>query len=244
MEEVEDHAQMPVSDDVDDSPKVPLAFAAFSFNNCSKKKERKNKNVFVAAVAGGGEIVGEKENEVEATLAERELEERNQTQAVQCREEGNRKAESNDMMGALNSWAEGLALNPNDFLLHELRAQGLLFLEQYWHAIQAAEIVVELAPNWWEGHQTLARCQREYGEAHLALESYDKATRLLLEAKMSTIADSEEGENEKDKGNENEKEKEKEEGEGKEVELAIEFASMREIVARLLSSSHDSNPKN
>lgn len=100
-------------------------------------------------------------------------------QLLQYKNEGCDLAECGDYQGALNVWHRAIELSPEDHLIHELKAQAYLHLEMYLPALQAAQMVVELAPNWGYGFQTLARCQREMGEVCLSLQNYRTAVSLL-----------------------------------------------------------------
>ena len=45
-----------------------------------------------------------------------------------------------------------------------LGPQAFMALEQYWPAVQSGMRAVDLDPDWPDGHLTLARAQRNYGE--------------------------------------------------------------------------------
>lgn len=55
-----------------------------------------------------------------------------------CRESGCNLAAEGKMSEAITKWQEGLFFSPNDFLLHELTAQGFLSLDQNILALKSA----------------------------------------------------------------------------------------------------------
>lgn len=94
--------------------------------------------------------------------------------AALCKASGCQLAESGRMSEAVTKWQEGLLFCPQDHELHELTAQGFLFLDRNLPALRSAERAVELSPLWTEGLLTLARAQREIGELEASLRSYHK----------------------------------------------------------------------
>jgi tetratricopeptide (TPR) repeat protein len=94
--------------------------------------------------------------------------------AASCKEAGCQLAESGRMSEAVTKWQEGLLFSPGDHILHELTAQGFLFLDRNLPALRSAERAVELCPLWTEGLLTLARAQRELGELEASLETYQR----------------------------------------------------------------------
>lgn len=94
--------------------------------------------------------------------------------AASCKEAGCQLAENGRMSEAVTKWQEGLLFSPRDHVLHELTAQGFLFLDRNLLALRSAERAVELCPLWTEGLLTLARAQREIGELEASLGTYQK----------------------------------------------------------------------
>lgn len=83
-----------------------------------------------------------------------------------------------DMRNALSHFDKGLLLDPTNHVLWELKSQVLLHFDRHLPAIRAADEAVRLAPGWAEGHLSLARAQREFGEIELALTSMRMAQSL------------------------------------------------------------------
>jgi tetratricopeptide (TPR) repeat protein len=71
-----------------------------------------------------------------------------------------------------------LQIQPRNSRLHEMRAQVLDQVGRTFEAVQAAQQAVSLAPDWVDGHITLARVQLNLGEPQLALASYMAAAKL------------------------------------------------------------------
>lgn len=69
------------------------------------------------------------------------------TEAERLQIEGCELAELHDWKGALGSFQTALSLDPGKAVLHELKAQSLLELEQYPEALQSARSAAELSPN-------------------------------------------------------------------------------------------------
>ncbi|KAK9792240.1 hypothetical protein WJX73_003454 [Symbiochloris irregularis] len=93
---------------------------------------------------------------------------------------------------ALQCWNRAIALTPERALLHEMKAQALLEVDEVWAAMQCARQAVALAPNWPEAHLTLGRANIELGEPGLALSNMEEALRLQpghteATAEISTI---------------------------------------------------------
>eukprot|EP00049_Salpingoeca_infusionum_P014065 m.262032 g.262032 ORF g.262032 m.262032 type:complete len:223 (-) comp15586_c0_seq2:3633-4301(-) len=79
---------------------------------------------------------------------------------------------------ALRLWNEAVDLAPERAELYEMKAQLLMLLEEYFPAVQAAEQAVKKKPEWVEGWLTLGRCQMNYGEVHVALETFSLCWKL------------------------------------------------------------------
>lgn len=97
---------------------------------------------------------------------------------IRYKNEGCSFAEDGDFQSALNVWHKATQLTPENHLIRELKAQAYLHLELYMQALQEAQLVVTLAPDWAPGFQTLGRCQREMGEICLSLQNYKIAVSL------------------------------------------------------------------
>lgn len=87
-------------------------------------------------------------------------------------------AEAGNYDAAITSFRQALFLQPKNFKVLEMLAQVYLETDQLLLALQSAEAAVQENERWKEGLQTLARCQREVGEVHLAQESFEKALSL------------------------------------------------------------------
>lgn len=109
------------------------------------------------------------------------------------REEGCLLAEAGKFQEALTIWQNAIGIAPADHRLHELKAQGYLAMDLVEQALQEAELAVALAPDWVDGLQCLARCQREIGEVTISLQSYKSAHALSpedeeIKAEMAEVA--------------------------------------------------------
>ncbi|CAK0780551.1 hypothetical protein CVIRNUC_005090 [Coccomyxa viridis] len=103
--------------------------------------------------------------------------EKNQ-QVQSLKDQGFQKAEEKDFSTAIRLWDEALILRPQNAELHEMKAQVLLEVKQYWPAVQAATSATSSEPSWAPGFVTLARAQYNYGEPEEALKSIDHALKL------------------------------------------------------------------
>jgi tetratricopeptide (TPR) repeat protein len=101
--------------------------------------------------------------------------------SVRYKDQGCTFAEDGDFQSALNIWHKAALLTPDNHLIRDLKAQAYLHLELYMQALQEAQLVVKLAPDWAQGFQTLGRCQREMGEICLSLQNYKIAASLATE---------------------------------------------------------------
>jgi predicted Zn-dependent protease len=109
-------------------------------------------------------------------------------QSLLLQAEGCTLAEEGNFAGALVRWDQAIRLTPDRAVLHELRAQVLIEMDQVFPAVQAATMAVTLAPHWPEGYLTLARAQLNYGEVELAIENL---THLLRIDSQNSIAKAE-----------------------------------------------------
>jgi tetratricopeptide (TPR) repeat protein len=79
---------------------------------------------------------------------------------------------------ALSMWNKALQLFPDEYYVLEMKAQVLLAMGELIPAVKAATRATELAPLWLGALLTLARIQRELGEAERALVSYERVMHL------------------------------------------------------------------
>lgn len=77
-------------------------------------------------------------------------------------------------MSALKYWRYAIEISPDLYKVHESMAQVLLELGETFEAIKEATEATEIAPTWGDGFITLARCQRNFGEIELSLQSFEK----------------------------------------------------------------------
>lgn len=110
--------------------------------------------------------------------------------AERLRQEGNTLAEAGRYVAALQRWDQALQITPQNYVLHELKAQILMEMGSGhdFQAIQSASEAVKNAPEWPPGLVTLARAQVNFGELSLAANNYRKALAIL----SSTNGDKEE----------------------------------------------------
>eukprot|EP01040_Poterioochromonas_malhamensis_P020121 gene20121-23958_t len=111
-----------------------------------------------------------------------EDEQSNVLESTRLADVGVMNAEAGNYDAAITSFRQALFLQPKNFKVLEMLAQVYLETDQLLLALQAAEAAVQENERWKEGLQTLARCQREVGEVHLAQESFEKALRLDSES--------------------------------------------------------------
>lgn len=102
----------------------------------------------------------------------------NNLKSAMLREQGCNYAEDNQYSLAIKCFNDGLILTPQCHLLHELKAQVYLRLEQYVIAAESAKYSVELEPKFADGFITLARIYRELGEVKNSVECYRRAKSL------------------------------------------------------------------
>ena len=80
--------------------------------------------------------------------------------SLRLKDQGNHLAESGDFSGAVRCWNSALGVDPENGILHELKAQVYMLLEEERYsilAVHSAQRAIELLPDWAEGHLTLAR---------------------------------------------------------------------------------------
>eukprot|EP00743_Colponemidia_sp_Colp-15_P008333 GILK01009050.1.p1 GENE.GILK01009050.1~~GILK01009050.1.p1 ORF type:complete len:322 (-),score=24.17 GILK01009050.1:27-992(-) len=97
--------------------------------------------------------------------------------SLRLKQEGLFLAENGRYSEALKRWNESLEAAPSA-VVHELKAQVWLELEDYFMGIESASAAVQLAPDWADAHVTLGRAQRNYGELELAARSFQTACSL------------------------------------------------------------------
>ncbi|OQR81309.1 tetratricopeptide repeat domain 33-like [Thraustotheca clavata] len=93
-------------------------------------------------------------------------------------EEGNVLANADRFRAAIDRWRQAIECTPENGVLYELIAQAHLALDEFFEGIQMAQKATLFAPQWNEGYVTLARCQLNYGELDMALQSMNKAIEL------------------------------------------------------------------
>jgi tetratricopeptide (TPR) repeat protein len=115
--------------------------------------------------------------------------------SAKLREQGCNYAENREYSLAIKCFNDGLILTPQCHLLHELKAQVYLQLEQYLKAAESAKYSVELQPNFADGFITLARIYRELGEVKNSVECYRTAKSLDSNSTIDIIDEIKEMEN-------------------------------------------------
>lgn len=94
------------------------------------------------------------------------------------KDEGCRQAELGNSSEALKIWQRALNSDPFNAVLNELMAQVYLEQGKFTLAINASKSATSMQPDWADGHLTLARSYREFGEINMSLESYRTAAKL------------------------------------------------------------------
>ena len=102
----------------------------------------------------------------------------NRMKSDELRKKGCDYAENGDYSKSMKCFNDALLLTPSCHLLHELKAQVYLQLDQLLDAIECAKYSVELQPNFADGYITLARINREMGEVQKSVECYRTALSL------------------------------------------------------------------
>mmetsp|Transcript_57245 Transcript_57245/g.124370 ORF Transcript_57245/g.124370 Transcript_57245/m.124370 type:complete len:193 (-) Transcript_57245:296-874(-) len=97
-------------------------------------------------------------------------------------------AQSGYWREALRQFDKATQYAPDSSSAHEQRAQVLLELGSVFDAVLAAERACLYSPEWGDAHLTLARCQLNYGELQLSLESFDKALSLSCTEDIASVA--------------------------------------------------------
>jgi len=102
----------------------------------------------------------------------------NRMKSDDLRKTGCEYAENGDYSKSMKCFNDALLLTPSCHLLHELKAQVYLQLDQLLDAIECAKYSVKLQPNFADGYITLARINREMGEVQKSVEYYRTASSL------------------------------------------------------------------
>lgn len=97
------------------------------------------------------------------------------TRSRRLQTEGITLAEAGRFRPAIGRWNEAIECTPDRAELHEMKAQALLQLGEYFDGIEAAERCVALLPGWPPGVLTLGRAQLGFGELDLALATFQRA---------------------------------------------------------------------
>ncbi|XP_073538102.1 tetratricopeptide repeat protein 33 isoform X1 [Phyllobates terribilis] len=99
----------------------------------------------------------------------------NISKGKRMKEEGALLALNGRHLEAIKKWDEGIHLTPEDAAMYEMKAQSLLFLQEIFPAVQAAETAVNRDPKFVEAWQTLGRAQLGLGEIAMAIRSFQIA---------------------------------------------------------------------
>ncbi|XP_077137551.1 tetratricopeptide repeat protein 33 [Ranitomeya variabilis] len=99
----------------------------------------------------------------------------NISKGKRMKEEGALLALNGRHLEAIKKWDEGIHLTPEDAAMYEMKAQSLLFLQEIFPAVQAAETAVSRDPKFVEAWQTLGRAQLGLGEIAMAIRSFQIA---------------------------------------------------------------------
>lgn len=89
------------------------------------------------------------------------------TKSKRLQDEGEILAESERYWEAIKYWNEAIELTPENPVLHEIKAQALLELDQVFPAVLSAENAVERDRTWAPALQTLGRAQLGLGEVQM-----------------------------------------------------------------------------
>ena len=100
------------------------------------------------------------------------------TKSNRLKNEGIALAELQRYWESIKKWNEAIQLTPDHDVLHEMKAQVLLELDEIFPAIQAAEMAVSLKPQSPHSLQTLGRAQIAIGEIQMAIISFSKAVHI------------------------------------------------------------------
>ncbi|XP_078476969.1 tetratricopeptide repeat protein 33 isoform X1 [Lampetra fluviatilis] len=90
----------------------------------------------------------------------------------ELRDEGARLAESGSLREALRLWDTAIAMTTNDAKIHEMKAQVLMELGEWFQAVQSAHRSVSMCACWAPAWLTLARAQLNLGEPAMAVRSF------------------------------------------------------------------------
>ncbi|KAM4050859.1 tetratricopeptide repeat protein 33 [Anomaloglossus baeobatrachus] len=96
----------------------------------------------------------------------------NLSKSKRMKEEGALLALNGRHLEAIKKWDEGIHLTPEDAAMYEMKAQSLLYLQEIFPAVQAAETAVSRDPKFVEAWQTLGRAQLGLGEISMAIRSF------------------------------------------------------------------------
>nr|XP_032835542.1 tetratricopeptide repeat protein 33 isoform X5 [Petromyzon marinus] len=90
----------------------------------------------------------------------------------ELRDEGARLAESGSLREALRLWDTAIAMTTNDAKIHEMKAQVLMELGEWFRAVQSAHRSISMCACWAPAWLTLARAQLNLGEPAMAVRSF------------------------------------------------------------------------
>jgi tetratricopeptide (TPR) repeat protein len=100
---------------------------------------------------------------------------------IRLKNDGNILAEAGLFVRAISKWDEGLNLAPSSGVLHELKAQVLMEMEEYELALASAQLAVECEEKWSDSHLTLGRVYFNIGNLEAAKSSMEMALKLTIE---------------------------------------------------------------
>ncbi|XP_046864276.1 tetratricopeptide repeat protein 33-like isoform X2 [Xenia sp. Carnegie-2017] len=95
--------------------------------------------------------------------------------STRLKNEGIELAELQRYWESITKWNEAIELTPENEVLHEMKAQVFLELNEIFPAVQAAEKAVSINPRCHNSFQTLGRAQLAMGEIQMAILSFSRA---------------------------------------------------------------------
>lgn len=100
--------------------------------------------------------------------------ERKKEACLRLLDQGSQLAEAGLFEEAARMFLVAVDFDPMNSQAFEMLAQVYLEMDMTFQAVKHAERSHAIAPTWPDALHTLARCQREYGEIALSLQSYDQ----------------------------------------------------------------------
>jgi tetratricopeptide (TPR) repeat protein len=145
-----------------------FTLAAFEKKKTSPVRNAASAFTFVADDKVDGEII-EKNINTDRPFESNEL------NFDYFKDKGVQLAENGEMGKAISCFNEALRYEPENAIVHEMKAQAYMSEDMYLEAIKSAESAIFYHPEWAEGWLTLARSQRNFGEVELSASSFKKA---------------------------------------------------------------------